>query len=211
MSGFVLRGPVVPRADTPARPSALVCLGLLALAYAVFCVTYLPINAFTEGRVTHTLFLPGEAQIPFVPEFEFAYLLGYVLPLAVVWRRPDAARLARLVRAFGLTLAGAYTTYLLFPVYFQRPELTGHSLATRLLALEYLDKPYNHFPSLHVAIAMLVALGCADDRRMRWWLPVVVAIMAVSTVFVKQHYIVDVVAAAALASVAWRLAGRWSR
>src|SRR2546425_12639203 len=42
-----------------------------------------------------------------VPGFEFAYVLGYVLPLMVVWRRPEAARLARLAWAFGLTLAGA--------------------------------------------------------------------------------------------------------
>jgi len=38
-----------------------------------------------------------------------------------------------------------------------------------------------------------------------------VAIMAVSTIFVKQHYILDVLAAAVLAAVSWRLAGRWSR
>jgi len=209
MSGVAVRP--LQTADAPARPSRLACLGVLALAYVVFCVTYLPINAFTEGRATHTLFLPGEGAIPLVPGFEFAYLLGYVLPLVVVWRRPDAARLARLAWAFGLTLAGAYTMYLLYPVYLPRPELTGHSLATRLLALEYLDKPYNHFPSLHVALAILVALGCSDDRRMRWWLPAVVAIMAVSTIFVKQHYILDVLAAAVLASLAWRLAGRWSR
>src|SRR2546422_8151784 len=149
MSGLAVRP--LETADTPARPSGLACLGVLALAYVGFGVTYLPINAFTEGRVTHTLFLPGERAIPLVPVFEFAYLLGYVLPLVVAWRRPDAARLARLAWAFGLTLAGAYTTYLLYPVYLQRPELTGHSLPTPLLAPQYLDKPYNHFSSLPVA------------------------------------------------------------
>ena len=202
---------LVPRrvpllADPASRPSALACFGLLLLAYAVFCVTYLPINAFTEGRVTHTLFLPGEAAIPLVPAFEFAYALGYVLPLTLVWRRPPLARLARLVRAFGFTLVGAYATYLAFPVRLDRPELSGHSLATRMLALEYHDKPYNHFPSLHVALAVLVALGCADDRRFRWWLLPTVAVMAVSTIFVRQHYIVDVLAAVLLALVSWRLA-----
>jgi membrane-associated phospholipid phosphatase len=209
MSGLAVRP--LQAADAPARPSRLACLGAMALTHLVFCVTYLPINAFTEGRVTHTLFLPGEAAIPLVPAFEFAYLLGYVLPFVLVWRRPDANRLVRLAWAFGLTLAACYATYLLYPVYLERPELAGHSLATRLLGLEYLDKPYNHFPSLHVALAMLVALGCGDDRRVRWWLPAVVAIMAVSTILVKQHYILDVIAAAVLAPLAWRIAGRWCR
>lgn len=195
--------------DPASRPSALVCCGLLLFAYAVFCVTYLPINAFTEGRVTHTLFLPGEAAIPLVPTFEFAYALGYVLPLAVVWRRPTLGRLARLVRAFAFTLTGAYTTYLVFPVRLDRPALSGHSLATRMLALEYRDKPYNHLPSLHVALAVLVALGCADDRRFRSWLIPATAVMAVSTIFVKQHYIVDVLAGVLLALASWRLARKW--
>lgn len=192
-----------------ARPSAWACLGLVALAYLTFCATYLPLNALTEGRATHTLFLPGEAALPLVPAFEFVYVLGYVLPLVVVYRRPDRARLGRLARAFALTLAAAYATYLLFPVHVPRPALTSDSPAARLLALEYLDKPYNAFPSLHVAIATLLALACGDDRHLRWWLVPVVALMAVSTVFVKQHYILDVLSGAALAFAAWRLAA-WS-
>jgi membrane-associated phospholipid phosphatase len=195
----------------PARPSAWACLGLVAVAYLAFCATYLPLNALTEGRATHTLFLPGEAAIPLVPAFEFVYVLGYVLPLVVVYRRPDRARLGRLARAFALTLAAAYATYVLFPVYLPRPTLTSHSLAARLLALEYLDKPYNDFPSLHVALGTLLALACGDHPRLRWWLPAVVVLIAVSTVLVKQHYIVDVASAIALAFTAWRLATWGSR
>jgi len=197
---------VTPAVGAPPQPGALACLGLVAIGYVVFCITYLPINALTTGRQAHTLFLPGEVAIPLVPVFEFPYASAYVLPLVLVWRRPEAARLGRLVRAFAITLVSAYTIYLLLPVYFPRPTLTGHSLATRLLAFEYLDKPYNNFPSLHVGIAILVAFACADDRRLRRWLPPLVALIAVSTVFVKQHYILDVLAGAALAIASWRLA-----
>lgn len=209
MTDFALRRSEAPPA-VPARMSAWQCVGVVAAGYVAFCVTYLPINAFTEGRVTHTLFLPGEAAIPLVPGFEFVYALGYVLPIAIVLRRPDRARMACLARAFGLTLVVAYATYLLFPVYLQRPLLTGDSPAIRMLTLEYRDKPYNHFPSLHVAIATLVTIACSDERRLRWWLPAVTVTMAISTLFVKQHYIVDVAAGAAVAAASWRLAARAS-
>jgi len=193
------------------EPSAWQCLGLVAAGYVAFALTYLPINAVMEGRAARTLLLPGEAAIPLVPAFEFAYLLAYVLPLVIVWRRPDGARVARLVRAFAVTLACAAVIYLLFPVTIERPALTGHSLTIQLLALEYRDKPYNLFPSLHVALATLVALACGDERHFRWWLPAIVGLITVSTVLVKQHYIVDALSGLALATWAWRVAAQGSR
>jgi membrane-associated phospholipid phosphatase len=204
-----LRVPRWWRAAPP--PSAWHCLGLVAVGYVAFALTYLPINALTEGRAARTLLLPGEAAIPLVPAFEFAYALAYVLPLVIVWRRPDGARVVRLVRAFALTLVCAAAIFLLFPVTIERPALTGHSLAIRLIALEYRDKPYNLFPSLHVALATLVALACGDARHFRWWLPAIVGLIAVSTVLVKQHYIVDALAGLALATWAWRVAAPASR
>jgi membrane-associated phospholipid phosphatase len=187
------------------RPVLRTVLG----GYVVFAATYLPINHSSIGREAAILFLPGEERLPFVPEFEYLYVLTYVLPLLLVPCLPDARRLARTTVAFGLILAVAYATYLLFPVYFERPRLEVHSLATFLLALEYLDPSYNHFPSLHVAISWLVFLACRDRiRRPRAFLLLVVGI-SLSTLFVKQHYLVDVLYGAALAGAAWWAAGRW--
>ena len=76
---------------------------------------------------------------------------------------------------------------------------------TWLLSLEYLDKPYNHFPSLHVALSWLAVHASAVSRRSRVGLGVLAVGISVSTVFVKQHYIVDVLFGFALAWVAWRL------
>ena len=44
---------------------------VLALAYVLFTATYLPINLFSVGRPSHTLFLPGEERLPFLPIFEY--------------------------------------------------------------------------------------------------------------------------------------------
>ncbi len=193
---------------TPPRPDRKVFGAALLGAYGVFCATYLPINVYSVGRKAHVLFLPGEDAIPFVPAMEYLYVLGYLLPIVAVFKLPDTQRLLRMLRAFAITLTVAYTTYLVFPVYFERPVLHVDSVATFLLSLEYLDKSYNHFPSLHVALSWLTYLGCRDQPGCRGWLLAVVIGIAISTVFVKQHYVVDVVYGVVLAAVAWRLARR---
>jgi membrane-associated phospholipid phosphatase len=176
---------------------------VLALAYGLFAITYLPINLFSRGRPARTLYLPGEASIPFVPAFEFLYALGYLLPVLAVFALPGPRELRRLLVAFGLTLLVAYGTYLLFPVWFERPALQPDSLATWLLWLEYHDPSYNHFPSLHVGISWLLYLACKRGVRFPNLFLIVVLGIAVSTLLVKQHYMVDVLYGIGLASLAW--------
>jgi hypothetical protein len=162
---------------------------LLALvsAYAVFTTTYLAINSLSVNRPSHRLFLPGEARIPFVPEFEFLYGLGYLLPILAAWQLRNASHRAQLLRALGLTLLIAYGSYLVFPVYIERPVFVPDSLSTRLLALEYRDYPYNNFPSLHVATAWLIYFAVGAQPFCRRWLLGLVIGISLSTLFVKQH------------------------
>lgn len=179
---------------------------VLAVCYALFTATYLPINELSVGRAAHTLFLPGEERLPFLPIFEYLYVLTYFLAVLLVATICTYSAFRRLVRATAVSLLAAYTTYLLFPVYFERPLLQVSSLHTWLLSLEYLDKPYNHFPSLHVTFSWLAVHASQVSRRSRIGLSVLAAGISVSTVFVKQHYIADVLYGFALAWIAWWLA-----
>jgi len=198
------------RALAPGGPVQRGRLFLLVLAgYAVFAVTYAPINHWSIGRPAHALYLPGEERVPFLPAFESLYVLTYVLPWVLVAVRPDFRVCARACLSFVLVLVVAYASYALFPVYLERPTLHVDSVATWLLALEYRDPSYNHFPSLHVALSWIVYLVTrgAAPRLGRVLLPVVLGI-SISTLFVKQHYVVDVVYGTLLAAVAWSLAAR---
>lgn len=179
---------------------------VLAVCYVLFTATYVPLNVFSVGRAAHTLFLPGEERLPFLPIFEYLYVLTYFIAALLIATIRDYATFRRLARATGLSLLAAYTTYLLFPVYFERPHLEVSSLHTWLLSLEYLDKPYNHFPSLHVTLSWLAVHASQVSRRARVGLSVLAAAISLSTLFVKQHYIADVLYGFVLAWLAWRLA-----
>ncbi len=181
---------------------------VVAVLYVIFVATYLPINFFSIGRQASTLFLPGEARIPFVPQFEFLYILGYLVPLLAVFRLPSVRHFHRLLVAFGLTLAVAYATYVLFPVYLERPVVEVDSLATLLVALEYHDPSYNHFPSLHVAVTWLIGLACRKALRHPVPFFALLVGIAVSALFIKQHYVVDLVYGIGLACAAWAVTRR---
>lgn len=179
---------------------------MLAGFYVLFAGTYLPVNAFTVGRSASTLFLPGEERLPFLPVFEYLYVLTYFIPVVVIYTVRDYPSFRRMSCAYVLTLLIAYTTYLAFPVYIERPRFEVTSFHTWLLSVEYLDKPYNQFPSLHVALSWLAVLASRARPGLRAGLIVVATGISVATVFVKAHYIADVLYGLVLAVVAWRLA-----
>lgn len=197
--------------DAHGRPRKLRFGVVLAAYYVLFSATYLPINLFSVGRKAHILFLPGEERLPFMPIFEYLYVLTYFMPFLLVVTIRDYARFRRTARALIATLLTAYATYLALPVWFERPQLEVTSLHTWLLSIEYLDKSYNNFPSLHVAMSWLAVHASQVSRKSRLGLAALATAISVSTLFVKQHYMVDVLYGGALAWWAWRLtASRWA-
>ena len=184
---------------------------VLAGIYVLFFATYISINLFSVGRPAHTLYLPGEERIPFLPVFEYLYALTFVVPALLIVTVRTYDRFIRLVRALCIALFVAYCTYLAFPVFLERPPLEVTSLHTWLLSLQYLDKPYNHFPSLHVTLSWLAVHASQGTRVARIGLATLAIAISISTLFVKQHYIADVVFGFVLAWGAWRLTSpAWS-
>lgn len=179
---------------------------MLVAGYVLFAATYLPISLFSVGRASATLYLPGEERLPFLPIFVYPYVLTHLVGALLIVTVRDYQRFLRMARATGLALLTAYATYLLFPVWLERPRLDVTSPHTWLLSIIYHDKSYNHFPSLHVTLSWLAVYASQVSRPTRVWLTVLTVGISASTVLVKQHYIADVLAGFTLAWVAWRLA-----
>jgi membrane-associated phospholipid phosphatase len=183
-------------------------LGVMAAQYSVWLALYLGVNAVTEGRSVAQPFLPFETRIPLValayPLYAAVYL-EIVLPLFLARTR---RAFLRTQLAIGLASLMAFAVFLVIPMAYPRPVLstTGGSFEA-MLALEWaVDQPRCTFPSLHVAIALLLYLGLRDEAP-RWRLPLLLLALGVcvSTVLVKQHFIADVLAGVVLTLVAWRL------
>lgn len=181
----------------------VLCAALLALLGALYFITqYIPLTY-------HTVHVPLDDVIPFVPAFIFAYILWYFyvpgLMLYASFREREVF-LRQMAVLFSGTALGI-VTFLLFPTQIDfRPDAAGEGLALALCRLIYAnDRPVNVLPSLHCFEALAVYLPLLQRRRGHRLLCAVCGVLAVliclSTVFVRQHSVVDLAAGCLLAVV----------
>jgi membrane-associated phospholipid phosphatase len=100
----------------------------------------------------------------------------------------------------------AYICFLLYPTVAPRPDtVPGDGFAVWGLRFLYdADPPYNCFPSIHVAHSLVSALACYRVHRQLGVFAVLCAsLVALSTLFTKQHYVADLIAGILLASAAY--------
>ncbi|HYN81872.1 MAG TPA: phosphatase PAP2 family protein [Gemmatimonadaceae bacterium] len=178
-----------------------------ALALALIMPGYHVIVAINRGRTAFMPELALDRAIPVDPVWMLAYGSVWIfafLPVFVV-RQPALTRRAML--AFLTVFGAAYVGFLAYPTVLPRAETVGEGFfATSLEVVYSLDPPYNCFPSLHVAWAFVAALTCYRVHRgvgivALFW----AAIIGVSTLYTKQHYVVDVIAGIIIAYAAYLL------
>ena len=168
---------------------------------------YIFIPELLQGRRFHAPEVSLDRLIPVVPFWALVYgalyLFLIVLPVLVL-RQEDHIR--RTVSAYLTVWLAAYVSFVIFPTVAPRPtELTGSGFALwGLDALYSADPPYNCFPSLHVAHSFVSALSCFRlHRRLGVAALVAASLVGLSTLFTKQHYVLDVIAGVGLALVAY--------
>jgi len=161
----------------------------------LWCVCYFGINIISRHRKTHILALPFEQNIPFVPFFVIFYMLTYVIIFMVIVVVKDIKDFRRTALAFILVIVVSSIFYLAYPVEAVRPNITNpDTIILKLLAFVYIiAEPYNLFPSLHIALTTLALLICFHFKRFVGYLLIpFVTLITASTLFLKQHYIVDI-------------------
>ena len=185
---------------------------LLLLLYALI---YWPWFSWLEQHVTghyHILHVPFDDMIPFCEFFVIPYYLwfAYIAAGMLFIAFADAATCYRMA----VFLITGMTAFLIISTCYPngldlRPEtFPRENVFTGLVRTMYeADTPTNVLPSLHVynSIGIHLAL-CATPRlnRAKWirWISGILAVLIIlSTVFIKQHSILDVIAACALAAV----------
>ncbi len=154
--------------------------------------------------------------IPFVPWFMLFYVLAYV---QWVWNYVYHTRLGRggyyhMVTADLIAKVFCFVLFLVFPATIVRPEVTGNGFwdhVTRLIY--YLDTPTSLLPSIHCVESWLCfRAACMVKDAPRWYAPaqfVFTLLVFASTVLVKQHFVVDILAGIAVLEIGWFLSKRF--
>jgi membrane-associated phospholipid phosphatase len=180
---------------------------LVASALVSLAPLYLVITSMTRGWPAHTPEVPLDRAVRLEPAWMLVYgslyVFVFVLPVMVVRQRE---LFQRAMRGYLTVMLVAYAGFFLYPTAAPRPDVVpGEGFAAWSLRLAYsIDPPYGCFPSLHVAYAFVSALTCYRVHAGVGWIAAGWAtLIAVSTLYTKQHYVVDVIAGAAIAFVAY--------
>ena len=167
---------------------------------------YIFIAEMMPGRPVHVPEVRLDRLFPVQPAWALVYgalyLFLIVLPVFVV-RQPDLIR--RTFLAYLAVWITAYVFFLAWPTVAPRPvEVVGEGfLAWGLRFLYSADPPYNCFPSLHVAHSFVSAIACCRVHRgVGIAAGICASLVGISTLFTRQHYVLDVAAGIALAGIA---------
>lgn len=175
----------------------IVLILVLILSFAL----YFPLNRPTENVLY--LKTPLDDLIPFIPAFVLPYLAHWVVLLASLvyfffFNRTEFTQVVVTLVVVNLT---ASAVFLLAQTGVNRPEIVGKEIFSNLVSWIYsVDKPYNVWPSLHVGVALIYTWG--------WWMvnkqwgiyaSIFAALVILSTVFIKQHYLLDILGGAIFA------------
>ena len=143
---------------------------------------------------------PLDAAIPFLPWTYAVYTSFFALIIGAAWLL-DGREYLRMLGAVLLANAVCYLGFILFTAHYPRPSL--ESIAPGFWREQFRrmyasDNAGNTFPSIHVAITMLAALRLWHRRGGAWWM-LWASLISLSTLTVKQHYLVDVLGGFAVA------------
>lgn len=149
-------------------------------------------------------YLPWDEVVPFRPAWVWAYLLPYLFgPALVGMLSPQTFKwfVQRGLVIVFLTL----TLFIILPTQTApRPPSNSEDGPTARLyqfMIEADEPPANAAPSLHVSLTFLLAVVLIRDFP-RWWPATCAAtpIVWLSTLFTRQHHLIDVATGALLAS-----------
>jgi membrane-associated phospholipid phosphatase len=184
-----LRGLLDSRGITRAHLLALLSMPVISSLYQFF---NRPIGSVRD------LTLPLDGRIPLVPQFIIIYHLWYLFIVFNIGYLllKDRDEFLRAILSINLGNILAYITFFFFQSRVPRPELTGGGIFDSIVRFTYtIDQPYNGFPSIHVltTTVMMIALARMEIRKSyKYGSLIFGGLIILSTVFVKQHVILDI-------------------
>jgi membrane-associated phospholipid phosphatase len=160
-----------------------------------------------QAIVTHgySFLTPLDGMIPFVPEFVWLYhTLIPVILVTTIFSMQKRRVFFNTTSALTISMAVLTVFHLLFPSYYPRQEIEPSTLFSASIWFVELTREFdaacNTFPSGHVAFSWILYFCMLDSECVKksksfrnTYLLWTVGI-SLSTLFLKQHYVFDVIA-----------------
>ena len=171
----------------------------------LFLVVYHTCNWITAQRSdVGTIYFAWERIFPFVPFFILPYMSVDLFFVAGPFLCQDEAELRVFSRRIAMSILVAGACFLLVPLQLavDRPSADGW-LGVIFRNFCEIDRPHNLLPSLHIALACILAVHYARHTSgiVRFASNVWFALIVISALLTYQHHFVDVVGGFILAAL----------
>jgi hypothetical protein len=184
----------------------------LLLSFSIpFTGLYFYLNAYPLSAPRHLPMTLIDSITPFmvwtVWPYAFLIVSTAVMPFCV--KRRD--NFLRMCLTLVIVMVIHVTFWSLWPISFPRiPAPTGATLSEQLyLFLIRIDAPVNCFPSAHVALpAVQLYFICKERPRIVFWIWILFALLTMTILTTKQHYLWDLIGAILVVFIALKASGR---
>lgn len=182
------------------------------LVIPTYGILYLLAFQYVEQRTVrpHIIHMKVDDYIPFCEYFIIPYYLWFIFITATVFYfafiNKNKKEYWQLVFSLGIGMTLFIIISLVFPNGQElRPSLSGNDIFTQMVRYLYkVDTPTNVFPSIHVfnTVACCIAVFRHKNFYFKRLVPAVMGILGtlivLSTIFLKQHTLLDVAGAIVL-------------
>ena len=186
----------------------------LLLYWPIYGLVFLTLERFLHLDY-HTIYPPLDDLVPFCEYFLFPYLYWFVflIGMHLYLLLFDTAGFRKFMWFISLTYTATCIIYLIYPSQQElRPEtFRRDNLLTRFMTWFYaFDTNTNVCPSLHVIGSLAVLAAAWNTPRFatplwRTAFTLQAVLISISTVFLKQHSLLDIPPAVALSAIAYYL------
>ncbi len=190
----------------------------LLLFWPIYGLAFAFVERWYQVPEYHIMYMPLDDKIPFCEYFLIPYLFWFVFLVGIIVYTLffDTECFKKFMWYIIITYSVTIIIYLIYPTAQElRPEsFARDNVFTRFIAGFYeFDTNTNVCPSIHVIGSLAVMFAAWNSKHFSTpgWkaaFAVVALLICVSTVFLKQHSIVDVFAAIPLCLIAYPIAFR---
>lgn len=166
----------------------------------------------------HVMHCPVDDVIPFCQWFVIPYFFWFlfIIGMHLYTLRYDIPAFRRFIRYLAITYWMSVAVYILYPTCqeFRPEEFAQNNWMIQVVKFLYgFDTNTNVCPSLHVVGSVAVMLAAWDTERFstgiwRWAFGIAAFTISISTVFLRQHSVLDLIAALPICIVAYLIVYR---
>jgi membrane-associated phospholipid phosphatase len=177
------------------------------LVFPILGIIYAMSNNNSNQEV-YSLLTAVDQSIPFIKAFALPYSVWifYIYVCLVYFFKKDINVYYRALLTYIICALICYLIYSVFQTTVPRPMVIGSDPISRLMRYIYnRDQPFNCFPSIHCFSSyMVMRMVWTGSFRNKWNVTLITgmsSLIIISTLFVKQHVIMDALAGLFLVEV----------